>query len=436
MGSERDPVDGDDGQAKGEEGAWRSLTGIQVLDLSGNLAGPYCGQILADMGARVIKVERPGQGDPARAWAPPAWRGDGTLFLAANRGKESLALELGGAEAGRILDGLVSRSQVVIQSFRPEVARRFGLVEETFRPRFPGVILCSLTAFDPQGPLGHRPGYDPLIQAYTGIMSVTGPEGGEPSRAGTSLVDMGAGMWAALGVLAALRKLEMTGEGSHVRVSLEDTGLAWMAYHLMGVEACGAVPRAMGSGLGMIAPYRAFPTRDGHLMIAAGTDALFRRCCQALELPEMGKDPRFQTNADRVEHREILEDLLTEATLGYARSDLEERLTRVGVPCAPIRDAGEVARDPLVRGGAFRPEPHPAIEGYRGVAPPPVIDDARASPNSPPPRVGEHSRSLLEELGLTGEEIEGLVDQGIVAMAHPPPDGKDPSSGREPGVEE
>lgn len=390
-----------------------SLADLRVLDLSGNLAGPYCGQILADLGADVVKVERPGAGDPARAWAPPAWGGEGTLFLAANRGKRSLALELGTPESEGVLAGLLERVDVVIQAFRPDVARRFGLTEEVLRPRHPGLILCSIRAYDPEGPHRSRPGYDPLIQAHTGLMSVTGPEGGPPVRVGTSLVDLGAGMWAALGVMSALRVRDRTGEGTHVQVSLEDTGLAWAAYHLMGAVATGRAPVPMGTGLGMIAPYGAFPTSDGQLMIAVANDGLFRRCCMALGLDELARDPRFATNPLRVQHRTELEAVLSGATRRLTRAALEEALDAAGVPCAPIRDMLEVAGDP---DGAFRPEPHPLIPGYRAVAPPPTWDGMRSPPRRPPPGVGEHTLEVLREAGYEDEEIRSLRDRGALGV--------------------
>jgi crotonobetainyl-CoA:carnitine CoA-transferase CaiB-like acyl-CoA transferase len=306
---------------------------------------------------------------------------------------------------------------VAIQAFRPDVARRFGLTEEVLRERHPHLLLCSITAFDPEGTRAHRPGYDPLLQAHTGIMSVTGPAGGGPVRVGTSIMDLGAGMWAAIGVLSALRRRDRGGSGpggGHVRVSLEDVGIAWSAYHLMGVEATGRVPGPMGTGLGMIAPYGAFPTLDGALLIAAGNDVLFQRLCAAMDLDELGSDPRLRTNPDRVAHRELLEKALADATRGYTTAELEARLEGRGVPCAAIRDMGEVARDPEVRRGAFRAEEHPRIPGYRAVAPPPVFDGKRLPPPPPPPAPGEHSEAILEELGFTPSRIRALKEEGAV----------------------
>jgi len=398
-----------------------ALAGVRVLDLSLNLAGPFCAQILADLGAEVLKVERPGAGDPARAWAPPAWGGDGTLFLSANRGKRSLALELGTAEGTEILDRLLERTDVLIQSFLPAVSERLGLTEDRLRLRFPHLLLCTVTAYGHEGPDRERPGYDPLLQAYAGLLSVTGPRGGDPVRVGTSLIDIGTGMWAAIGVLAALRARDggagVSGEsapGTHVRVSLLDTALAWSAYHLMGTLATGQEPGPMGTGIGMIAPYGAFPASDGSLMIAAGNDGLFRKTCLALGTEEWLKDPRFQSNPLRVEHREELEALLTEVTRRFTRAELEERLQAAGVPCAPIRGMAEVAEDPSLREGAFRAEPHPRIPGYRAVALPPTWEGRRAPSRRPPPKVGEDTDAILEEAGYGREEIETFRARGIV----------------------
>ncbi len=391
-----------------------SLTGVRVVDFSLNLAGPYCGQILADLGADVVKVERPGAGDPARDWAPPAWGGDGTLFLAANRGKRSVAVDLGSSEGQEVRDRLLDGADVVIQAFRPDVARRFGLTEEALDPASSGRILCSITAFGEEGD-DARPGYDPLLQAHAGLMSVTGPEEGPPVRVGTSMVDLGAGMWSALGVLAALRSRDLTGQGSHVRTSLLDVALGWGAYHIMGTLATGRPPRAMGTRLGMISPYGSFPTSDGHLMIAAGNDELFSRLCAALELSRLLDDPRFATNPDRVEHREALETMLAEVTMRFTRGELEETLRRAGVPCAAIRDMGEVARDPEILQGTLRAEDHPRIADYRAVALPVTWNRERAPARRPPPAVGEHTEEVLNELGYTAPEIEALKKGGAVA---------------------
>jgi crotonobetainyl-CoA:carnitine CoA-transferase CaiB-like acyl-CoA transferase len=389
----------------------QSLRGIRVLDLSLNLAGPFAGQILADLGASVIKVERPGAGDPARAWAPPAWGGDGTLFLCANRGKRSLALALETPEGRRVLEALLARADVLIQAFRPDVAERFGLTEPLLRPRFPRLIFCDVVAYNPESAAASRPGYDPLLQAHTGLLAVNGPMGGPAVRVGTSVVDLGTGMWGALGVLSALRARDQDGQGSHVRISLEDTAMTWMAYHLQGALATGHAPEPMGTGLGMICPYGAFPAADGSLMIAAANDALFQRLCGALDLSGLAADPELQTNPGRVAHRTRVEAAVAEATAHLPRAELEARLVEAGVPCAQVRDALEVAHDPTVQTSFLRSEPHPRIPGYRAAALPVVVRGERAPPTSPPPSVGEHSETLLRAL-RAGTDPWAILSEG------------------------
>lgn len=365
------------------------------------------------MGARVVKVERPGVGDPARAWAPPDWGGDGTLFLASNRGKRSLSLDLARLEGQEVAQRLVDRSDVVIQAFRPDVAERFGLTERALRPGRPRLIVCTITAYGSSGPKSARPGYDPLLQAELGLMSLTGPVGGPPVRVGTSVVDLGAGMWAALGILAAVRARDATGEGTNLEVSLQDTALNWVGYHLQGVLASGEIPGPMGTSLPMICPYGAFPTQDGSLMVAAGNDGLFRKLCDALDAGELTEDPRFTTNPLRVTHRGELEALLARTTAVLSTQELARRLEAQGVPFAPVRDLGEVSRDPGVLGGAFRLEPHPRVPGYRAVAIPPVLGGSRPAASRPPPQVGEHSEEILGELGYSPQEVEVLRSSGI-----------------------
>jgi crotonobetainyl-CoA:carnitine CoA-transferase CaiB-like acyl-CoA transferase len=377
----------------------QSLHGIRVLDLSLNLAGPFAGQILADLGATVIKVERPGAGDPARAWAPPAWGGEGTLFLCANRGKKSLALELDSDEGRERLHGLLAYSDVLIQAFRPDVAERFGLTEALLRPRYPRLIFCDVVAFNPESEAAGRPGYDPLLQAHAGLLSVTGMRGGEPVRVGTSVVDLGTGMWGALGILAALRSRDQDGHGAHVRISLEDTAMTWMGYHLQSALATGQTPEPMGTGLGMICPYGAFPTSDGSLMIAAANNALFQRLCGALGLDALAGDPELQTNPGRVAHRDRVEAAVSAATRAFTRQTLEGLLVEAGVPCAQVRTALEVAQDPTVQASFLRAEPHPEIDDYRAPALPVVIRGGRAPAGSPPPSVGKHSEAILTALG-------------------------------------
>ncbi|HEU5320015.1 MAG TPA: CoA transferase, partial [Methylomirabilota bacterium] len=242
------------------------LEGIVVADLTQNVAGPFCTQILGDMGAEVVKVERPGRGDDARAWAPPWWGQESASFMAFNRNKKSLALDLKREGGVEILRRLVGRADVFVQSLRAGAVAELGLDFAAAAALNPRLVYCSITAFGTEGPLRDLPGYDPLMQAYGGLMSVNGHPGEEPARVGTSIVDMGTGMWAALGIVAALRQRDATGRGVEVTTALFETALMWVSYHAMGYFASGDVPQPQGSGTGMIAPYQAFPTADGYVM--------------------------------------------------------------------------------------------------------------------------------------------------------------------------
>ncbi len=391
------------------------LVGLRVVDLTQNLAGPYCTQILGDLGAEVVKIEPP-NGNSARAWGPPFWGGESPLFLSANRNKRSIRLDLK-SDAGReVAWRLIEQADVFVQSLRGGVVEKLGLDYESVKARRPGIIYVSVTAYGPNGPLKDLPGYDPLMQAYSGIMSVTGhPETG-PARIGGSVVDYGTGMWGAVGVLSALHKRSETGEGCHVTTALLDTALGWVSYHLMGYLADGTVPGPMGSRFGMIAPYGAFPTSDGQLMIAAGNDVLFDRLCEALELPEVARDPRFETNPARVAGRDALDELLAEATRRHSTLELWELMGQHSVPAAPIQDMKAVTEDAQVDASGMLPEvDHPELTDYRDVAMPVRWDDERPATRSTPPRAGEHTREVLTELGYGPAEIEDLLGGGAAS---------------------
>jgi crotonobetainyl-CoA:carnitine CoA-transferase CaiB-like acyl-CoA transferase len=290
------------------------LEGIVVADLTQNVAGPFCTQTLGDMGAEVVKIERPGRGDDARAWAPPYWGRESATFISLNRNKKSLALDLKSPGGLEILHRLVGRADVFVQSLRPGAIDELGLDFAGASRINPRIVYCSITAFGVRGPLSHLPGYDPLMQAYSGLMSVNGHPDQEPARVGTSIVDMGTGMWAALGIVAALRQRDATGRAIEVTTALFETALMWMSYHAMGYMASGAVPQAQGSGTTMIAPYQAFPTADGFAMIGAGSDALFVKLAAALGCPDLARDERFVDNPSRVSNRRALVEALSSRT--------------------------------------------------------------------------------------------------------------------------
>jgi crotonobetainyl-CoA:carnitine CoA-transferase CaiB-like acyl-CoA transferase len=386
-----------------------------VVDLSQNVAGPYCTQILGDLGAEVIKVERPGKGDEARSWAPPYWGEEAATFLSFNRNKRSLALDLKGPGALDILRRLVGKADVLVQSFRARVVEELGLGYEQAKALNPRIVYCSITAYGTRGPLKDLPGYDPLMQAYGGLMSINGHPGQPPARVGTSIVDMGTGMWAALGILAALRERDRTGQGSHVITALYDTALAWIPYQIMNYLASGEAPLPQGSGTAMIAPYEAFPTADGHLMIAAPSDALFGKVCEALGIPEVARDPRFAGNPNRVRNRKALFDLLAEVTRRETAGRLLPRLRAAGVTAAPIQTIDRVAVDPQTQAsGMLAPISHPRIPDFRVVTLPIQWDGERPSVRRVPPKLGEHTDEILGELGYTPPEIERLERQKAI----------------------
>lgn len=392
------------------------LAGIRVCDVTQNLAGPFCSQILADLGATVIKVEPPG-GDLGRAWGPPFWGGDSTLFLAANRGKRSIILDLKQDDGMEALRRLVGASDVFMQASRPGAAERLGIDYEAIRALRADIVHLSVSAYGPEGPMREQPGYDPLMQAYSGIMSVTGHPNSPPTRVGGSVVDFGTAMWGAIAILGALRTREATGRGARLDVALMDTSLAWVSYHMMGYLATGDAPGPMGSSLGAIAPYRAFSTDDGHVMIAAGNDMIFGRLCVALGLEHLAEDPRFATNPDRVSNRDAL-DLFVEArTVELSTAELLERAQLHGVPASAIQTIPEVVADAQVAASGMLPRtPHPELPDYRDVSLPLRLDGARPRAEGAPPARGEHTLQVLAELGYGKEDVERMISAGAAAV--------------------
>ena len=380
------------------------LDGIRVLDLSQNIAGPQCALVLGDLGADVIKVEPP-SGDPARAWGPPFWGNDSSLYLAFNRNKRSIVLDLKTEEGRDVVQRLIASSDIVIQAFRKGVAERFGIGYEQVKQKHPKIIYASLTGYGSEGPYANLPGYDPLLQAFSGIMSVTGHGDGRPARVGGAVVDIGSGNLMAIGVLAALRKRDREGVGTHVECSLLDTALSWISYHMVGYLASGDVPQRMGTGLAMVAPYEGFPTEDGELVICGGNDGIFGRLCAALDIPELASDDRFSENPARVAHRDELRELLSAKTRQFTTAALDELLKSHRVPCSPIQTVDQVVDHPQVRSNEiFEPELHPRIPGYREVKLPIRFDGARPALREFPPEQGEHTDEILAEIGYPAEK--------------------------------
>lgn len=390
------------------------LAGVRVVDLTTSVAGPYCTLILAALGADVVKLERPDGGDDTRAWGPPFWNGESATFLALNAAKRSVALDLKrpeGLEAARRLAGT---ADVFIQNLRPGLAERLGLGFADLSAINDRLVYCSIGAFGRRGPLREEPGYDPLMQAAAGIMSITGTAGGPPARTGPSIVDQGTGLWSAIAILAALRARDAGAGAQLVDTSLYEVALAWLPYQLVGYLATGVAPGPNGSGISILAPYEAFPTSDGWLMIAAGNDRLFGSLCQCLGVSELADDARFRTNADRVQHRRELATLIAERTVTNTAAAWEARIRAAGVPVAPLRDLAAVAADAQTAAlEILQPLPHPNVPELTVVAPPLSVGDDRLRLSPPPPRLGEHTAAVLAEAGYSDAEVAELRSSGI-----------------------
>jgi crotonobetainyl-CoA:carnitine CoA-transferase CaiB-like acyl-CoA transferase len=396
------------------------LAGARVVDVTTSIAGPYCAEILAALGADVVKVERPDTGDDGRAWGPPFWNGESAMFLAVNAGKRSLAVSLrderGLAAVLRLVDG----ADVFLQSLRPGLAERLGLGPDALRARNARLVYCSIGAYGGTGPLSQEPGYDALMQAAGGLVSMTGEPGRSGVRVGASLIDMGTGMWAALGVASALLERERTGTGTVVDTSLYETALAYVGYHLVGYLADGTVPTREGTAFPMVAPYQVFPTSDGELMVAGGNDRLYALVCEVLDLPDLVSDGRFRRNPDRVRNRDELVALLSARLRERTTAEWHELLTAAGVPAAPVADVGDVVTSEQTRAlGFLQPVEHPTIPGLRLPALPLSFDRGRAQHASAPPLVGEHTAEILEEVGYTAEEIAALERDGVIRTRSP-----------------
>jgi crotonobetainyl-CoA:carnitine CoA-transferase CaiB-like acyl-CoA transferase len=391
--------------------SFQPLQGIRVVDLTSSLAGPTCTEILGGLGAEVVKVEHPGRGDEARAWGPSFFPGGSVMFFAANRSKRSLALDFTDERGKDALLRLIANADVVVQSMRAGSAERHGLGSDQLRARDPRLVYCSIEAFGPTGPLAGSPGYDPLMQAFAGLVSITGEPDRPGVRVGASVIDIGTGVWAALGIVAALLERSTTGRGRDVSVALFDTALSLVGYQLAAALQSGVAPVRHGTAFPLIAPYEVFATADGELMIAAANDRLFRLLCERIGLDELADDPRFGSNPDRLAHRD---DLLPQIRARIATKSSSHWLSALdGIPVAPVQDLVQVGAHPQTRAGGMLQD----VDGLEAVASPVQIDRRRLEHDRPPPRLGEHSAEVLRELGLSDDEITALVAGGVVGSA-------------------
>lgn len=402
---------------------YRPLAGIRIIDLSRVLAGPWATQIMADLGAEVIKVERPGRGDESRSFGPPFLpRADGratgasAMFLAANRGKKSLTLDLSREEGRDILRELAATADVIVENFKVGTLQRMGLDAETLRRDNPGLIVCSITGYGQTGPYAARGGYDPVIQGLCGLMSVTGhpPElpGGGPMKTGPSLVDIVTGLYAVIAIQGALLDRGNDGHGADLDLSLMDCGVAVMAQQAMFYSLTGTPPRPIGTGANGGVPGGGFQCADGYIMIAPGNDAGYARMCEAIGRPDLATDPKFQTNRARLAHRAELLGILDPLFLQWTVADLNAALIARDVPSGPVNDLAQVEADPqVIARGLFQNIADAQGEAVPQVAGPIVACGQRMTATTPPPELGRDTDALLAELG---KDATALRAAGIV----------------------
>ncbi|SDN42651.1 CaiB/BaiF CoA transferase family protein [Vreelandella arcis] len=399
----------------------KPLAGIKVLDISRVLAGPWCGQMLADMGADVIKIERPGCGDDTRHWGPP-WLSDSAesaYYLCTNRGKRSVTVDMAKPEGQALIKQLVAESDVLLENFKVGGLKRYGLDYLSLKALNPKLIYCSITGFGQESPYAHRAGYDFMIQAMGGIMSLTGkPDdepGGGPVKSGVAFTDIFTGLYAANAVLAALYQRRDTGIGCHIDMALMDVQVGVLANQALNYLTSGQVPQRMGNAHPNIVPYQAFTTADGHMIVAVGNDDQFRRFCQVLSLPSLAEDARFATNGARVLHRDQLVPLLEAALAQRGTDDWLAEFEAVGVPCGPINTLDRVFDDAHVKArGLKQTLPHAQSGHVDLVANPIRMNGESLSATTAPPTLGEHTDDVLTDIGVTAEQRQALRDAGII----------------------
>ncbi|MFG1238725.1 CaiB/BaiF CoA-transferase family protein [Xanthobacter autotrophicus DSM 597] len=381
------------------------LAGLRVLELARILAGPWCGQLLADLGAEVIKVERPGGGDDTRTWGPPFLKGaDGAdlgaaYFHATNRGKRSVAVDFETEEGQAIIRDLARQSDVLIENFKVGGLKKYGLDYESLRKENPRLVYCSVTGFGQDGPYAPRAGYDFLVQGMGGIMDLTGAPDGEPQKVGVAFADIFTGLYATVGILAALRRRDETGTGGHVDMALLDTQVGVLANQAMNYLTSGKAPKRMGNAHPNIVPYQVFPCADGYFIAAIGNDGQFARFCAVLGAPELAQEEDYRTNPARVANRAVLVPKLTALTMAFARDDLLAALEAKGVPAGPINTVSQVFEDPQVKARGLRVDLAEAGGGtIPAVASPIVLDGVRQVAKSASPRLGADTDAVLAAL--------------------------------------
>ena len=402
------------------------LAGVRVLDLSRVLAGPWATQTLADLGAEVIKIERPGAGDDTRLWGPPfttrtdGSRGDAAYFLCANRGKKSVALDIATAEGAEAVRTLAATCDVVVENFKTGGLKKYGLDWASLKAINPRLVYCSITGFGQDGPDAHRAGYDYMIQAMGGLMSVTGqPDGApgaEPMKVGVAVADLFTGLYASNAILAALLHARATGAGQQIDIALFDVQAAMLANQATNYFVSGTAPTRMGNAHPNIVPYQDFPTADGDIILTSGNDGQFRKFAEAAGHPEWASDDRFASNKARVAHRKELIPLIRQVTVFRTTAEWVALLEQAGVPCGPINDLAQVFADPQVQARGLRLDlPHPLAGSVPQVASPIRLSETPVEYRKAPPVLGEHSEAILQELlGLGFDKILSWRQAGVI----------------------
>jgi crotonobetainyl-CoA:carnitine CoA-transferase CaiB-like acyl-CoA transferase len=394
------------------------LRGLRVFDLTRVLAGPTCVQMLGDLGAEVIKIERPGAGDDTRGFAPPTVPGtnESAYFVGVNRNKQSVTLDIAQQEGQEIALKLIASCDILVENFKVGALAKYGLGYERLHARFPGLVYCSITGFGQTGPYAARPGYDSLIQAMGGVMSLTGEPDGLPQKVGVPVADLFAGLYGCIGILAALRHRELTGQGQQIDISMLDTHVAWLANQGMNYLATGENPARLGNQHPNIAPYQVFPTEDGHIVLSVANDPTFKRFCEAFNLNHMLEDPRFVTNAARVNNRQLVTDMLTPLMRQHTTQWWIERLEALKIGCGPINKLSEVFEDPqVVARNMVLEMPHSSGQMVKMIANPVKLSDTPADYRIAPPLLGEHTDAVLGSwLGLDAAALAALRDKNVI----------------------